>query len=600
MMHMDLGSLRAAYLARRLQPRQVVQEVLTRIARHADNPIWIARLDETALHARAAELAACDPAALPLYGIPFAVKDNIDLAGLPTTAACPAFAYRPGASAAVVQKLIDAGAIAIGKSNLDQFATGLVGTRSPYGSVRNSFDARYLAGGSSSGSAVAVALGQVSFALGTDTAGSGRVPAAFNNLVGYKPTLGLMSTRGMVPACRTLDAISILALTAGDAASVAQAMRGYDRNDPWSRPALPTRGGWSQRPAPRIGVPRPAQREFFGNSEYARLFARSVERAAALGASVLEVDIAPLLDAARLLYEGPWVAERYLVARELLQASPDALHPVTRRIIETGGKASAADAFAARYRLQEDAAAARDIWSSVDALLLPTAGTHFTIEEDRTEPLARNSQLGYYTNFVNLLDLAAIAVPAGFTAAGLPFGVTLLAPAWQDEDLLAWGGRLHQAAGGTPGATGQSWPEEGIAPDAPGGTIDIAVCGAHLSGLPLNYQLTERGAWLQAATRTAPEYRLYALPGGPPERPGLVRTASGGTGIEIEIWRMPEEHAASFLRGIRSPLGIGRVRVADGSEVCGFVCETVATDQARDISEFGGWRTWLARRGDGA
>jgi allophanate hydrolase len=600
-MRMDVASLRAEYLTHRLQPRQVIQEVLARIARHADNPIWIARVDEAALFARAAELESRDPGTLPLYGIPFAIKDNIDLAGLPTTAACPAFAYQPDASAAAVQRLIDAGAIAIGKTNLDQFATGLVGTRSPHGIVRNSFDARYISGGSSSGSAVAVALGMVGFALGTDTAGSGRVPAAFNNLVGYKPTLGLISTRGMVPACRTLDAISIFALTAGDAAAVAQVMRGHDPSDPWSRLAqLAPRRGWSQQATPRIGVPLPAQREFFGNAEYARLFEASIVRCASSGARIVEVDISPLLDVARLLYEGPWVAERYLVAGELLRRNPAALHPVTRQVIDGGAKASAADAFAARYRLQELAATARDLWPAVDALLLPTAGTHFTIDEEQSEPLARNSQLGHYTNFVNLLDLAAVAVPAGFTAGGLPFGVTLVAPAWMDEDLLALGGQLHEAAAATLGATGLIWPQRQATLPTPAGTIDIAVCGAHLSGLPLNYQLLERHAWLVAATRTTPEYRLFALPDGPPERPGMVRTATGGAAIEIEVWRMPEEHMASFLRGVRSPLGLGRVRVADGSEACGFLCESVATEGARDISEFGGWRGWLARKDAGA
>jgi allophanate hydrolase len=600
-MRMDIATLRADYLARRLRPRQVIEEVLTRMARHADNPIWIARVDEAALFARAEELESLDPATLPLYGIPFAIKDNIDLAGLPTTAACPAFAYQPAASAAVVQKLIDAGAIAIGKTNLDQFATGLVGTRSPHGIVRNSFDASYLAGGSSSGSAVAVALGLVAFSLGTDTAGSGRVPAGFNNLVGYKPTLGLFSTRGLVPACRTLDAISVFALTSGDAATVAGVMRGYDPADPWSRQAQRApRRGWSQQPAPRIGVPLAAQREFFGNAEYARLFDASIARAATLGAEIVEVDIAPLLEVARLLYEGPWVAERYLVARRLLQQDPAALHPITRHIVEGGARGSAADAFASRYRLQDLAGSARGLWPALDALLLPTSGTHFTIAEEQAEPVLRNSQLGYYTNFVNLLDLAAVAVPAGFTATGLPFGVTLVAPAWLDEDLLAWSAALHEAAGSTLGATGIGWPAQPSVPPAPSGTIDIAVCGAHLSGLPLNYQLRERNAWLVSATQTTPEYQLYALPGGPPERPGMLRVAEGGVAIAIEVWRMPEEHAASFLRGVRSPLGIGRVRVADGSEVCGFTCESVATRGARDISEFGGWRAWLARREPGA
>ncbi|MEJ0100924.1 MAG: allophanate hydrolase [Pseudomonadota bacterium] len=600
-MCMDLAGLRAAYLAGRQTPRQTVEEVLARIARHADNPIWIARVDDTALFARAAELATQDPARLPLYGIPFAIKDNIDLDGLPTTAGCPAFAYQPAANAAAVQKLIDAGAIAIGKTNLDQFATGLVGTRSPYGIVRNSFDARYVSGGSSSGSAVAVALGQVAFALGTDTAGSGRVPAAFNNLVGYKPTLGAISTRGLVPACRTLDAISIFALTAGDAAQVAEVMRGNDAGDPWSRAAqLAPRRGWSQQATPRIGVPRATQREFFGNTGYAHLFAASIERCAALGANIVEVDIAPLLEVARLLYEGPWVAERYLIAQGLLQTNPDTLHPVTRQIIATGSKATAADAFAARYRVQELASVARSLWSHADALLLPTAGTHFTIEQEQAEPLLHNSQLGYYTNFVNLLDMAAVAIPAGFTEAGLPFGVTLMAEAWQDEDLLAFGARMHATAASTAGATGLPLPEPSASLPAPAGTIDIAVCGAHLSGLPLNHQLIERGAWLVAATHSTPEYKLYALPGGPPQRPGMVRVASGGTAIEIEIWRMPEEHTASFLRGVRAPLGLGRVRVADGSETCGFICEGIGIEGARDISDFGGWRAWLAQQSNSA
>ena len=596
---LDLASLRAAYLSGGQSPRQTIEEVLAREARHADNPIWIARVAEDALFARCAQLAQQDPATLPLYGVPFAIKDNIDLAGLPTTAACPAFTYQPAASASVVQRLIDAGAIALGKTNLDQFATGLVGTRSPYGIVRNSFDARYLAGGSSSGSAVAVALGLASFALGTDTAGSGRVPAAFNNLVGYKPTLGLLSTRGMVPACRTLDALSIFALTAGDAALVAEAARGFDAADPWARPAqrAAQRGG-SQRPAPRIAVPAPVGLEFFGNAGYARLFEAARARCAWLGAVTLEVDIAPLLDAARLLYEGPWIAERYLVARPLL-ADPAALHPVTRRIVEAGAAPSAAEAFAAQYRLQGLRAAAREIWSVADALLLPTAPTHFSIEEEQAQPLLRNSQLGTYTNFVNLLDLAAIAVPAGFTAAGLPFGVTLLAPAWHDADLLAWGARLHQAAGSALGATNAPWPQPAALPPAPGDTLDIAVCGAHMSGLPLNHQLTARGAWLVAATRTAPAYRLYALPGGPPQRPGMVRAADGRA-IEVEVWRMPEEGVASFVRGIPAPLGIGRVCLQDGSEVCGFLCEPLGINGARDISDCGSWRAWLARQGDAA
>ncbi|MEO6186175.1 MAG: allophanate hydrolase [Steroidobacteraceae bacterium] len=592
-MRLDLASLAQAYRSKTQTVHDTVEFVLQQIDRSASNPIWISRVSADALHARADELASGDPA-LPLYGVPFAIKDNIDLAGLPTTAACPAFAKHPAQSAAVVQKLLDAGAIAIGKTNLDQFATGLVGTRSPYGVCHNSFDARYISGGSSSGSAVAVALGQVSFALGTDTAGSGRVPAAFNNLIGYKPTLGRLSTRGMLPACRTLDAISIFALTASDAVRVAHSAAGFDPGDPWSRNArLADRRGWSYQDAFRFGVPLPSQRDLFGNIAYAQLLEASISRCAALGGIAVEVDIEPLLQVARLLYEGPWVAERYLAVQHLLENDPEALHPVTRRIIEPGRDASALDAFRAQYRLQEQAAIARRIWEQVDVLLLPTAGSHYTIAEVLAEPLLLNSNLGRYTNFVNLLDLAAVAVPAGFTQQGLPFGVTLIAPAWQDDELLRLAGRLHAAGVHTLGATGMAWPAAAEAPPPTAATIDIAVCGAHMSGLPLNRQLTERGAWRIAVTSTTPEYRLYALPGGPPARPGLVRVPQGGVAIEMEIWRMPDEHFASFMRGIPAPLGIGQVRNATGAGTCGFLCESAATAGATDISRHGGWRNYL-------
>lgn len=591
-MQLDLASLAAAYRNGH-KVHDTVSHVLQQIARSDSNPIWISRVSEAALRSRADELAAVDPASLPLYGVPFAIKDNIDLAGLPTTAACPAFAHDPAASAAVVQKLLDAGAIAVGKTNMDQFATGLVGTRSPHGACRNSFDAAYISGGSSGGSAVAVALGQVSFALGTDTAGSGRVPAAFNNLIGYKPTLGLLSTRGLVPACRSLDALSVFSFTAGDAALIAQVAAGFDAQDPWSRHPQPGKRGWSRQQSLRFGVPLPAQREFFGNSEYARLFEASIRHCESIGGTPVEIDIEPLLQTARLLYEGPWVAERYLVAQHLLESVPDALHPVTRQIIEAGRNPGALDAFRAQYRLRELAASASSIWQSIDVLLLPTAGTHYTIDEVDAAPLQLNSNLGRYTNFVNLLDMAAVAVPAGFTWRGLPFGVTLIAPAWQDNDLLNLAARIHPAATTTLG-TDATWPAESLAPPATPAMIDVAVCGAHMSGLPLNHQLKERSAWLVSTTKTAPVYRLYALPGGPPARPGLVRVAQGGVAIEMEIWRMPEENFGSFMGCIRSPLGIGIVQTASGQQVPGFLCEAVAIKGARDISNLGGWRNYLA------
>jgi allophanate hydrolase len=586
-----IAQLLKAYRDGATTPRAVVEELIAR--KHEADPfnVWICRVDDEALRARADELALLPPASLPLYGIPFAIKDNIDCAPLPTTAGCAAFSYTPTVSAHVVQRLVDAGAIVIGKTNLDQFATGLVGTRSPFGVCRNKYDLAYISGGSSSGSALAVALGQASFALGTDTAGSGRVPAAFNNLVGYKPTLGRLSTRGMVPACLSLDAMSIFAATAGDAALVAGVAADQDLLDPWSRaPALATGRGWSQRATFRFAVPQVAQREFMGNAQYARLFELEISHLEKLGGEPVIVDITPLLECARLLYQGPWVAERYLAAMPLIESDPAALLTVTRDIIAAGTKPSARDAFLAQYRLQELRRVAATIWAQADVLLLPTAPTHFTIDEVAAEPIARNTDLGYYTNFVNLMDLAAVAVPAGFTDRGLPFGVSLIAPAWTDDDLLRLASRMQQA--GAPGITPEVVPE--IAHGAPG-FVDIAVCGAHMSGLPLNTQLTSRGAWLLSTTQTTAEYRLYALPGGPPFRPGLVRVGNQGTAIEVEIWRMPVEHFGSFVAGIPSPLGIGRLKIADGTEVSGFVCETHALAQAADITRFGGWRRYLAR-----
>jgi allophanate hydrolase len=573
-----------AYRSGATTPRAVVEDLIAR--KHEADPfnVWIRRVDDEELRARADELAALSPQSLPLYGIPFAIKDNIDFAPLPTTAGCPAFSYTPQVSAHVVQRLLDAGAMAMGKTNMDQFATGLVGTRSPFGTCRNRFDPAYISGGSSSGSALAVALGQACFALGTDTAGSGRVPAAFNNLVGYKPTLGALSTRGMVPACLSLDAMSIFATTATDAVLVARIATDKDLLDPWSRaPELAPGRGWSQRPQFRFAVPQVAQREFLGNAEYARLFELEIQHLTQLGGEAVSVDITPLLDCARLLYQGPWVAERYLAALPLIEANPAELLPVTREIIAGGAKPSARDAFLAQYRLKELQRVAEAIWAQADVLLLPTTPTHFTIDEVMAEPIARNSDLGYYTNFVNLMDLAAVAVPAGFTAAGLPFGVSLIAPAWNDDDLLRLASRM-KPTGSTPGP-----------PLAIDDFVDVAVCGAHMSGLPLNAQLTSRGAWMVAATHTTAEYRLYALPGGPPLRPGLVRVGNQGAAIEVEIWRMPVEHFGSFVAGIPSPLGIGRLRVADGREVAGFVCEPHALPQAVDITRFGGWRRYLAR-----
>jgi allophanate hydrolase len=591
---LTIGALANAYQSGELTPAALVERLLVERRKHAVHNIWISVVPDEALRARARELADIDPASLPLYGIPFAIKDNIDFAGLPTTAGCAAFAYQPAESNPVVQALIGAGAIALGKTNLDQFATGLVGTRSPYGICTNSFDPTYISGGSSSGSAVAVALGIASFSLGTDTAGSGRVPAAFNNLVGYKPTLGSLSMRGVVPACRSLDAMSIFALTAEDAARVAAIAVKFDAADTWSRAAqLPARRGWGVGARFRFAVPRTAQLEFFGNASYADLFVASVQRLRTLGGEALEVDIEPLLETARLLYEGPWVAERYLATESLLSSRPEAMLEVTRQIISGGATPKALDAFRAQYRLKDLTRRAQPIWETAQLLLLPTAGTHYRVAEEQAEPIRLNSTLGRYTNFVNLMDLAAVAVPAGFTPEGLPFGVSLIAPAWSDADLLALAGRLQRASVSTLGATSLPLPTAEPAPGATADLVDVMVCGAHMSGLPLNKQLLERGAWQISTTRTAPVYRFYALPGGPPFRPGLVQVNEGGVAVDVEVWRMPVEHFGSFVAGIPAPLGIGKVKLEDGSSVSGFLCESLGVANATDISALGGWRQHL-------
>ena len=596
-MRFDLAGLRAAYADGSLTPTAVVEEILRRTATDPHR-VWIHRLPAEALRQRAAALERRDRAALPLYGVPFAIKDNIDLASVPTTAACPDFAYTPSQDAFVVRRLLDAGAIAVGKTNLDQFATGLNGTRSPHGACRNAFDPAYVSGGSSSGSAVAVALGYASFALGTDTAGSGRVPAAFNNLVGHKPTCGWLSTRGVVPACRSLDAVSVFALTASDAEAVTAVAAAFDPLDPFSRPVTGHGYDFGRAPGLRLGVPRAADLDFHADAEAARLFHEAVARLSALGAELVEVDLSPFLATARLLYDGPWVAERYEAIRAFIEARPEALLPVTRAIIGGATRFSAADAFAARYRLEAARRECDAVWARVDCVVTPTAPTIPTIAAMEADPVVLNSMLGTYTNFMNLLDYAATAVPAGHRKDGLPLGVTLFAPAGQDAPLLHLAARLHAAL---PGATlGASGLPLGAATDAasplPSGQVRVAVCGAHLSGLPLNGQLTSRGARLVAATRSAPCYRLYALPGGPPLRPGMVRVAEGGAAVELEVWELPDRAFGSFVAGIPAPLGIGTVTLEDGSRVQGFVCEAVATEGAEDITAFGGWRAWLAAR----
>lgn len=590
---LSIAGLGLAYRDRLLTPAALVEMLWQRLESAPERGVWISRLPLERMLAYAAALADKSPDDLPLYGIPFAIKDNIDLADLPTTAACPAYAYQPQQSAFVVRQFIAAGAIPVGKTNLDQFATGLVGTRSPYGVCRNSFDPNYIAGGSSSGSAVAVATGLASFALGTDTAGSGRVPAAFNNLVGVKPTRGLLSTSGVVPACRSLDCVSIFALSAADAERVLRVANVYDEQEAYNRrdQPLPIAPGFAGRF--RFGLPRPEQLQFFEDDAAAALFAKAVAQLKEQGGSAVEVDIQPLLDAAGLLYTGPWLAERRLVADDLLHTDPEALFPVTRDILAKGADLSASDAWRTIHRLQELKQQSEAIWRQVDVLVTPTAGTIYSVADVEAAPVELNSRLGYYTNFMNLLDLSAIALPAGFRGNGLPFGITLCAPAFADRSLLALAKRREQLLPHNLGVSKivSSEHAAGTGGDM-AGFVRVAVCGAHLSGLPLNHLLTGRGGILLQSTRTAPTYRLYALPDG--KRPGMVRDETGAA-IAVEVWALPVGRYGEFVAEIPPPLGIGSVLLEDGGAVQGFVCEAVAVRDARDITEFGGWRAYLSR-----
>jgi allophanate hydrolase len=584
-----IADLLRGYRAHRFTPTDVIELALRRADQAAQRHVWITRLsrDQLLHHARAVEQRSIED--LPLYGIPFVIKDNIDLAGVPTTAGCAEYSYVPEKSSAVVQSLLDAGAIPLGKTNLDQFATGLVGTRSPYGACRNSFNADYISGGSSSGSAVAVATGLASFALGTDTAGSGRVPAAFNNIVGLKPSVGRISTRGVVPACRSLDCVSIFALTTEDAATVLSVVEGFDSQDPYSRVI-----GDAAIDGRRFGVPRPDQLQFFGDQEYARLFDQAMTRIDSLGGSLIQIDFAPFLEAARLLYEGPWVAERYAAVEDFIHRHAGAMHPVTRRIIEAGKSPSAVDAFKAEYRLMSLKRASEEVWGGVDVILTPTAGTIYEMARVDAEPVQTNSTLGYYTNFMNLLDLTGVAIPAGFRSDGLPFGVTIVGRSATDHALLALAGELQHAFVDTLGAVKWTMPEPTKSASATRESyIAVAVCGAHMDGLPLNPQLRDRGGYLVRSTQTAAKYRLFALSGGPPRRPGLVRMSGGGTSVAVEVWAVRSADFASLVESIPAPLGIGKIELHDGESVPGFVCEAYATEAAVDITELGGWRAYL-------
>ncbi|HYR43292.1 MAG TPA: allophanate hydrolase [Terriglobia bacterium] len=572
-----LDHLREKFVTGETSPASVIQDIFSRIRAEGERPVWISLVDEN----QAVEQAASVDLSLPLGGIPFAVKDNFDVAGMATTAGCPSFTYTADRTAPAIQRLINAGAILIGKTNMDQFATGLVGVRSPYGACSSVYDSRYISGGSSSGSAVAVAKGLCAFSLGTDTAGSGRVPAAFNNLIGLKPTRGLLSTNGVVPACRSLDCVSIFARAARDAHILWDVAKGFDADDPYSRTFNPGAGA-----APwlissfRFGVPEDSQFEFFGDEEAPQLYREAIGRLEAVGGERTIIDFTPFREAAKLLYSGPWVAERFAAVGEFLQTQSEGVIEVVKTIILGGSRYSAADAYRSAYRLESLKQLASEEWARMDVLLLPTTGTVYTREAVMSDPIRLNSNLGFYTNFVNLMDLAAVAVPAGFRRDGMPFGVSLIGPAFSDEALLRLAGYyLNECPAGKMAAPG---------------CVLVAVAGAHLSGQPLNYQLSDRRARRVKLCRTAADYRLYALDT-VPRKPGLVREPGfQGCGIEVEVWAVPQDQFGSFVAAIPQPLAIGNVTLEDGMVLKGFICDRAELSDAEEITTFGGWRNYLA------
>jgi allophanate hydrolase len=587
---LDFHALSERYRTGETTPTTVVRDIYERIEQYADPAVWIYLAPIADSLARAKALEGKTPDQLPLYGLPFAIKDNLDWAGVPTTAGCPAFTYTPERSATVVERLCAAGAIPIGKTNLDQFATGLVGTRSPYGVCRNPFDADYIPGGSSSGSGVAVSAGLVSFALGTDTAGSGRVPAAFTNIVGLKPTKGLISTRGLVPAVRSLDCVSVFALTCADATAVLQVAGGYDAGDIFSRQP-------EMKPVPdglRVGMPD--QLEVFGNAEAEQRYREAIARLENLGCQIVEIDFRPFAETAQMLYGGPWVAERLAAIAEFL--NPEVMNPVVYQIINSGKSYDAVATFQAFYQLARLRQQADLTWQNIDVLAIPTTGTIYTVAEVEAEPIQLNSNLGRYTNFVNLLDLCALAIPSGFQTNGLPTGLTLVAIAWQDALLARLGAAFHAQLGGNLGATQHPLPAVSepsmSSSSSQSAQIKVAVVGAHLTGQPLNYQLTEQGATLVRTCKTSPIYKLYALKEKIP-KPGLIRQADNdGSAIEVEVWQMPVAGFGRFVDLVQSPMGIGTLVLEDGELVKGFICEPFATDSAPEISHLGGWRAYVA------
>ena len=594
---LDFHSLRTRYAAATLTPTALVEQLADAWQASWAKHIWIHLEGKAELLAAARVLEERKAAGetLPLYGLPFAVKDNIDVAGMPTTAACPGFSHVPAESAFVVRRLLLAGALVIGKANLDQLATGLVGVRSPYGVPENPFDPERIPGGSSSGSAVAVSSGLVSFALGTDTAGSGRIPASFNNLVGLKPTRGLLSTSGVVPACRSLDCVSVFALTVHDASLVAEIAAAPDKTDAYCRPDA-DRARFLPGAAPasfRFGIPNAPYLSELDDGGTRADFERAVERLKRLGGVPVELDFEAFHAAGQMLYEGAFVAERAASVHGILSKNPSGVLPVITKVLSRAEGFSARDAFLGAQTLAEHARRTRLAWPSIDLFIVPTTPFFPKVSEVEADPIGINSRLGALMNFANLLDLSALAVPSDLRADGLPFGITLFGKRDADAYLAAIADAFQRDVAGTLGRTGAPLPPAPAVRAPRPGSLLLSVVGAHLSGQPLNKQLTELSATLVRSCKTAPEYRLYALPNTAPPKPGLVRVSSGGHAIEVEVWELTPEALGQFMKGVPAPMTIGTCILEDGTRVLGFGCEPIALEGALDISEFGGWRAYL-------
>ncbi len=592
-MNLTITQIHELYRSEQETPESFILKCRQQAQTQADYNAWITLLTEEQVLEYTEQLKNKSVDDLPLYGIPFAIKDNIDLKAVPTTAACPEFEYVPDSSAKVVQLLLDAGAIPLGKTNLDQFATGLVGVRSPYGEGKNSFNTAYMSGGSSAGSAIATALGQVCFALGTDTAGSGRVPAALNNLIGHKPTKGIISNDGVVPACKTLDCVSIFTLTTEDAASVLAIAAQYNSEDPYSIPTSSTNNKryYSHLPENTFKFGVPSQLDFKGDPETESMYFQAKKQLQASGGEAVEIDFQPFIEAALLLYEGPWVSERAWATRDV---NKNHMLPVIQNIIGQSEGKTAVDAFNAQYRLAEYKRICDTLIHGLEFVLLPTCPTYYTREEIAADPIALNSAVGTYTNFMNLLDYSATAVPVGMTSKGISWGVTLFSSAHEDIKLLSYSS-LIQANNNLPlGAGLNPYFANSSKGNSASSTVKLAVCGAHLEGQPLNWQLTDRAASLVEKTTTSKHYELYALADG--FRPGLVRTLESGFEIEVEVWELPTSELGSFVAGIPQPLGIGKLELASGEWVTGFICDHFGLAGAKNISEFGSWRAWLKHK----